>query len=101
MACCCGRACSVRSHVHWGARRDLAIAVVLVGIVFGLAHFEALQLIALAGFGILLGALATATGRLGPGIVTHASFNAVTFDLAGADPSLSRASDGLAPGGDE
>jgi membrane protease YdiL (CAAX protease family) len=51
----------------------------LTAVCFGLAHFEALQLIGLVGFGVVLGSLAWRTGRLGPGIVAHAAFNAVTF----------------------
>jgi membrane protease YdiL (CAAX protease family) len=47
-------------------------------LVFGLAHFEPLQLAALVLFGLILGVLAHKTGRLGPGIVAHAAFNAVT-----------------------
>jgi membrane protease YdiL (CAAX protease family) len=47
-------------------------------ILFGLAHFEALQLAALILFGLILGTLAYRTGRLGPTIVAHAAFNAVT-----------------------
>jgi membrane protease YdiL (CAAX protease family) len=47
-------------------------------IVFGLAHFELLQLPALIVFGLILGTLAQRTGRLGPGMVAHAAFNAVT-----------------------
>jgi membrane protease YdiL (CAAX protease family) len=45
---------------------------------FGLAHFEALQLPALIAFGIVLGVLAHRTARLGPGIFAHGAFNAVT-----------------------
>jgi len=45
---------------------------------FGLAHFELLQLPALILFGIVLAVLATRTGRLGPGIAAHAAFNAAT-----------------------
>ena len=48
-------------------RAAVPVAVVVVGLVFGLAHFEALEFPALAGFGIVLGALATKTGRLGTG----------------------------------
>lgn len=47
-------------------------------LVFGLAHFELLQLPALILFGLILGVLAQRSGRLGPGIVAHAAFNAVT-----------------------
>ncbi|HEX3541351.1 MAG TPA: CPBP family intramembrane glutamic endopeptidase [Acidimicrobiales bacterium] len=46
-------------------------------VVFGLAHFELLQLPGLILFGVILGVLAWRTGRLGPGIVAHAAFNAV------------------------
>jgi membrane protease YdiL (CAAX protease family) len=47
-------------------------------VVFGLAHFEALQLPALIAFGVVLGTLAYRTSRLGPGLFAHAAFNAVT-----------------------
>ena len=47
-------------------------------LVFGLAHFELLQLPALILFGVILGLLAHRTGRLGPNMVAHAAFNAVT-----------------------
>lgn len=47
-------------------------------LVFGLAHFELLQLPALILFGLILATLAQRTGRLGPGMVAHAAFNAVT-----------------------
>lgn len=60
-------------------RAAVPVAVVVVGVVFGLVHFEALELPALAGFGILLGAIATKTGRLGTGIFAHATFNAAAF----------------------
>jgi len=63
----------------FSAAAAVPVAVVVVGLVFGLAHFEALEFPALAGFGIVLGALATKTGRLGTGIVAHATFNAVAF----------------------
>jgi len=53
-------------------------AIVASSAVFGLAHFEALQLPALMLFGLVLGLLAHRSGRLGPGIVAHATFNAVT-----------------------
>jgi membrane protease YdiL (CAAX protease family) len=51
----------------------------LSGLVFGLVHFEALQLLALSGFGVLLALLACSTGRLGAGVVAHITFNTVTF----------------------
>jgi uncharacterized protein len=65
----------VRRSRRWA----VAGAVVLTGVLFGLAHFEALELLALSGFGMVLGVLATRTGRLGPGIVAHMSFNALAF----------------------
>jgi hypothetical protein len=54
-------------------------SVVLVGAVFGLVHFEPLQLLALAGFGMVLCVLAWRTGRLGPGIIAHLAFNTAAF----------------------
>jgi hypothetical protein len=61
-----------------GPRIAPAVSIVLSGIVFGLVHFEALQFLGLAGFGIVLGVLAWWTGRLGPSIVAHMAFNATT-----------------------
>jgi len=46
---------------------------------FGLAHGEAVQLLALVAFGVVLGVLAQRSGRLGPGIVAHAAFNGATI----------------------
>jgi membrane protease YdiL (CAAX protease family) len=62
-----------------GGRLGPVLSVVVVGIVFGLVHFEALQLLALVGFGVVLGALAWRTGRLGPGTVAHIAFNTAAF----------------------
>lgn len=67
-----------------GPRLGPVVAVVLTGVVFGLVHFEALQFLALAGFGIVLCVLAWRTGRLGPGIVAHAAFNAVSLAVIAA-----------------
>jgi uncharacterized protein len=53
-------------------------AVAGSSVIFGLAHFEALQLPALIAFGVVLGTLAYRTSRLGPGMFAHAAFNAVT-----------------------
>lgn len=58
---------------------SIAAAVILTGLVFGLAHFEPLQFLALAGFGMVLALLAYSTGRLGSSIVAHISFNTVTI----------------------
>ena len=54
------------------------VAIAGSAVLFGLAHFELLQLPALILFGVVLAVLAHWTGRLGPGIVAHATFNAVT-----------------------
>ena len=61
-----------------GRRFGAAAAVIGSGVLFGLIHFEPLQLLALVVFGVVLGYLAVRTGRLGPGIFAHAAFNAVT-----------------------
>lgn len=55
-----------------------ALSIVTTGIVFGLVHFEELQLLALSGFGVVLGLLAWWSGRLGPSIVAHVAFNSST-----------------------
>jgi membrane protease YdiL (CAAX protease family) len=65
----------LRSLTRWLG--PVAAVVVSAG-VFGLAHFEALQLAGLVLFGLILGVLAYKAGRLGPGIVAHCAFNAVT-----------------------
>ncbi|MBV8981782.1 MAG: CPBP family intramembrane metalloprotease [Acidimicrobiia bacterium] len=54
-------------------------AVAGSAVVFGLAHFEPLQLPALVALGVILGMLAVTTKRLGPSIFTHAGFNLVTM----------------------
>jgi len=54
-------------------------AVAGSAVVFGLAHFEPLQLPALVALGVILGMLAVSTKRLGPSIFTHAGFNLVTM----------------------
>jgi membrane protease YdiL (CAAX protease family) len=56
-----------------------AWAVVGSALVFGLAHFEPLQLPALVALGVVLGIMAVRTKRLGLGIFTHAGFNLVTM----------------------
>ena len=58
------------------ARYRPAVAVVVTALLFGLAHFEAVQFAGLAAFGVVLGVLAQRTGRLGPSIAAHAAFNA-------------------------
>jgi membrane protease YdiL (CAAX protease family) len=50
-------------------------AVIVDGLLFGLAHAEWVQLAGLALFGMLLAGIAYRTGRLGMNMVAHASFN--------------------------
>jgi len=69
----------VGSFSHLGARLGPALSIVVTALVFALAHFEALQFLGLAGFGMVLGWLAWRTGRLGPSIVAHMAFNTVTI----------------------
>lgn len=52
-------------------------AVLISGLLFALAHFEALQFAGLAAFGVVLGALAWRTRRLGPSVAAHMAFNVV------------------------
>jgi len=52
-----------------------ALAVVVSGVLFGLAHAESLQLLGLALFGVILGLVSWRTGRLGMNMVAHATFN--------------------------
>ena len=54
------------------------LSILVTAVVFGLVHFEALQFLGLAGFGAVLSLLAWRTGRLGPCIVAHATFNLAT-----------------------
>jgi membrane protease YdiL (CAAX protease family) len=53
-------------------------AVLVTGVVFGVTHFELLQLPALVLVGVLFGVLAVRAGRLGPSICAHIAFNATT-----------------------
>ena len=64
---------------RWGGWVGPALAVVVSGTLFGLAHAESLQLLGLAFFGVVLGAVSYRTGRLGMNMVAHASFNAVAL----------------------
>jgi membrane protease YdiL (CAAX protease family) len=59
------------------SRMPVPLAVIVTALAFALAHFEAVQFAGLASFGVILGLLAWRSGRLGPGIAAHASFNAV------------------------
>ena len=64
----------LRSLAAWA---NPVVAVVVSGLLFGLAHFEKLQFAGLALFGMVLGAMAWRFRRLGPSIAAHMSFNAV------------------------
>jgi len=55
----------------------LAGAVVIDGLLFGLAHFEAQQFAGLAVFGMILALVSYRTGRLGMNMVAHGTFNLV------------------------
>ena len=57
------------------------------GVVFGLAHFELLELLGLAAFGVVLALMAYQFKRLGPGIFAHATFNLLAI-LCGGHPAL-------------
>ncbi|HWE65674.1 MAG TPA: CPBP family intramembrane glutamic endopeptidase [Acidimicrobiales bacterium] len=58
-------------------RASVVVAVIVDGLLFGLAHGEWVQLAGLALFGAVLAAVSYRTGRLGMNIVAHASFNLV------------------------
>ena len=64
-----------------GRRFGPAWAVAVSSLVFGLTHYQPVQLLGLVVFGVVLGMMAHRTGRLGLGIVTHAAFNATTVIL--------------------
>ncbi|HUI04537.1 MAG TPA: CPBP family intramembrane glutamic endopeptidase [Acidimicrobiales bacterium] len=58
-----------------GPRAGPVAAVLVTGLIFGLAHFEALELLGLVAFGVVLSAMAVRFRRLGPSIFAHATFN--------------------------
>ena len=63
-----------------GARvAGVVAAVILDGLLFGLAHGEWIQLAGLAVFGMALAAVSYRTGRLGMNMVAHATFNLVAI----------------------
>jgi hypothetical protein len=55
----------------------VVLAIVVDGLLFGLAHGEWVQLAGLALFGVVLAAVSYRTGRLGMNMVSHAAFNLV------------------------
>ncbi|MDQ3570391.1 MAG: CPBP family intramembrane metalloprotease [Actinomycetota bacterium] len=64
-----------------GRRAGPGWAVAGSSLAFGLTHYQPLQLLGLLAFGVVLGLLAQRTGRLGPGIMAHAAFNATAVVL--------------------
>jgi membrane protease YdiL (CAAX protease family) len=64
---------------HWGGWVGPSLAIVVSGVLFGLAHAESLQLLGLAVFGVILGVVSYRTGRLGMNMVAHASFNGLAL----------------------
>jgi uncharacterized protein len=63
-----------------GARAaGVVLAVIVDGLLFGLAHGEWVQLAGLAAFGIILAAVSYRTGRLGMNMVAHGTFNLVAI----------------------
>ncbi|MGH9079719.1 MAG: lysostaphin resistance A-like protein [Acidimicrobiales bacterium] len=63
-----------------------ALAIVVTGVLFGLAHAESLQLLGLAVFGIILSLVSYLTGRLGMNMVAHATFNLMAVAAAVVAP---------------
>ena len=57
----------------------VVLAVIVDGLLFGLAHGEWVQLAGLAVFGMVLAAVSYRTGRLGMNMVAHATFNLVAI----------------------
>jgi uncharacterized protein len=55
----------------------VVLAVVVDGLLFGLAHWELYQFAGLALFGMVLAVISYKTNRLGMNMVAHASFNLV------------------------
>jgi membrane protease YdiL (CAAX protease family) len=53
-------------------------AILVDGFLFGLVHFDLVTLPGLALFGVILAWLSHRSGRLGPNILAHATFNAAT-----------------------
>ncbi len=64
---------------RFGKRRGAIFSVLLSSVAFGIAHVEPLQLLGLTAVGIVLATLRIKFNRLGPGMITHATFNFITF----------------------
>lgn len=59
-------------------RWTLSVGVAVSSVVFGVSHFEPLQMPALVLAGATFGLLAARTNRLGPAVIAHMTFNAAT-----------------------
>ena len=57
----------------------VVLAVIVDGLLFGLAHGEWVQFAGLAVFGMVLAAISYRTGRLGMNFLAHATFNSVAI----------------------
>lgn len=68
---------ALRAFAGAGPALGPALAALVTGVVFGLAHLEPLELLGLAAFGVVLSVMAIRTGRLGPCILAHGTFNLV------------------------
>jgi len=64
---------------NWSGWVGPGLAIVVSGVLFGLAHAESLQLLGLAVFGVVLGIVSYRTGRLGMNMVAHAAFNGLAL----------------------
>ncbi|NNN22073.1 MAG: CPBP family intramembrane metalloprotease [Acidimicrobiales bacterium] len=62
----------------FGQKATKWLSISISAVVFGLVHFELLQLPGLIILGLVLGYMVTKTGRLATSMFTHAGFNAVT-----------------------
>ena len=58
---------------------SVVLAVIVDGLLFGLAHGEWVQLAGLAVFGMVLATVSYRTGRLGMNFLAHATFNSVAI----------------------
>lgn len=56
-------------------------AIALSSVTFGITHFQPVQLLGLAAFGVILAVLAQRSGRLGPSLIAHMAFNATTVAI--------------------
>jgi membrane protease YdiL (CAAX protease family) len=67
----------IRSGATRARGAGVVVAVLVDGLLFGLAHGEWVQLAGLALFGAVQATISYRTGRLGMNILSHASFNLV------------------------